>query len=758
MNLKLLFTLVFPVLLIFPSVLLPQDSLNVNIVNISLQMWDDVYDAAASGDYVYLATGLSGLRVIDISDPENPAEIACHTLNGNTGKVTLVGDYLYLTDNGLQVVDVSDPEDPDWVGEILEDEVIYSFDIEDNYLYTALGDSGYKIFNISDPTDPEEIVEESPIELPAVYRIDVSNGFLFLPGLDINYTESETILFDVSTPAEPTFLARIPQRRYVNNGTWDISAAVSGDYAYITGRWEDVGGSGFMRVFDISNPQEPQRIGNASSGYSQIQIYEDIAFTTGEYFSACDISTPSDPQTLGQVGNERFYTSMTFTINGDQLILPGYWDGLSIYDIEEPSSPRELSNMNHVGELTEMIKIQDNLYIKNQNFDYFYGIQYVHVLDISDPTQPEEIARWQIPVASTMEGATNNIICFLTANTASPILELYDFTDPEEPEEIGRYEFPVASPHHFTLEGNIACISWHGNNNSYVEIINISDPENPSQYDRIALNDRLTADKLLLNDEILYVFGYGQIRIYNLTNPSMPRLIDSIVPDDNSPIFHGAIANDILYLYQEIQIEDEYTPNLLIFDISDPDDPEELGNYELRNGDGRGERIYSVLNHVVYSTSWGFEVINVEDPSSPFEAGYYHTHTGISRMEFLDDYAYACENDYLGIYDLSEAYEATSIDEFSAADIPIEFEILSVYPNPFNSELSIEINLPISTSLKAEIFNILGQKVITIADGFYESNNYRFNFKAEELTSGIYFVQAKTIEHGTRFEKIVLLK
>jgi CotH kinase protein/Lamin Tail Domain/Fn3 associated/Secretion system C-terminal sorting domain/Divergent InlB B-repeat domain len=90
--------------------------------------------------------------------------------------------------------------------------------------------------------------------------------------------------------------------------------------------------------------------------------------------------------------------------------------------------------------------------------------------------------------------------------------------------------------------------------------------------------------------------------------------------------------------------------------------------------------------------------------------------------------------------------------------IPDEFEITKVYPNPFNSLIQIKISLPQNSILTLSVYNLLGQHIEDIHRGQLMSGIYNFSFKADDLTSGVYFVQAFVPSKLNQTEKIVLLK
>jgi len=77
-----------------------------------------VSGVALLGDYAYVADGVGGLRVVDVSDLAHPAAVGFYDTSGDACGVAVAGDYAYVADgsNGLQVVDVSESTHPTGVG------------------------------------------------------------------------------------------------------------------------------------------------------------------------------------------------------------------------------------------------------------------------------------------------------------------------------------------------------------------------------------------------------------------------------------------------------------------------------------------------------------------------------------------------------------------------------------------------------------------------------------------------------------------
>ena len=81
--------------------------------------------------------------------------------------------------------------------------------------------------------------------------------------------------------------------------------------------------------------------------------------------------------------------------------------------------------------------------------------------------------------------------------------------------------------------------------------------------------------------------------------------------------------------------------------------------------------------------------------------------------------------------------------------IPEKFELVNLYPNPFNPILTIQYNLDFEQDVSINIYNILGQKVNTLLNQKMPAGYHSINWNGKSnngtlLGSGIYFVQVST--------------
>lgn len=88
---------------------------------------------------------------------------------------------------------------------------------------------------------------------------------------------------------------------------------------------------------------------------------------------------------------------------------------------------------------------------------------------------------------------------------------------------------------------------------------------------------------------------------------------------------------------------------------------------------------------------------------------------------------------------------------------PKSYSLDQNYPNPFNPTTRISYQLPISAFTTVKIYNILGEEIATLFDGYQNSGRYTINFNASNLASGIYIYRLKS-GNFTSTKKMMLIK
>ena len=80
-------------------------------------------------------------------------------------------------------------------------------------------------------------------------------------------------------------------------------------------------------------------------------------------------------------------------------------------------------------------------------------------------------------------------------------------------------------------------------------------------------------------------------------------------------------------------------------------------------------------------------------------------------------------------------------------DISETIESVNVFPNPSANACSLKFNLSQTKTLTINIFNVLGEKVYTVAKNIYEEGNNEIKLNTSNLSNGMYIIQ---LNDGTR--------
>ena len=97
-------------------------------------------------------------------------------------------------------------------------------------------------------------------------------------------------------------------------------------------------------------------------------------------------------------------------------------------------------------------------------------------------------------------------------------------------------------------------------------------------------------------------------------------------------------------------------------------------------------------------------------------------------------------------------------DEIPAGNLlPSSVYLTQNYPNPFNPSTTIEFGIPRDGQIKLDVYNLLGEKVATLADGKLTAGTYHLSWNAGLNSSGIYFFRLSSAD-DVRIVKGLLIK
>jgi aminopeptidase N len=99
--------------------------------------------------------------------------------------------------------------------------------------------------------------------------------------------------------------------------------------------------------------------------------------------------------------------------------------------------------------------------------------------------------------------------------------------------------------------------------------------------------------------------------------------------------------------------------------------------------------------------------------------------------------------------------------EISQNNVPKEYSLEQNYPNPFNPTTAINYKLPEKTEVSLNIYNLLGQKIITLVQDVQPAGSFHITWDGRDdyglqVAGGVYFYQLKTNNYSET-KKMVLV-
>ncbi len=98
----------------------------------------------------------------------------------------------------------------------------------------------------------------------------------------------------------------------------------------------------------------------------------------------------------------------------------------------------------------------------------------------------------------------------------------------------------------------------------------------------------------------------------------------------------------------------------------------------------------------------------------------------------------------------------TDVKDLSS-NVPADFTLKQNYPNPFNPSTSIEFTIPESSQVLLKVYDASGREVAGLINKNMSAGNYRYDFNALNLASGVYFYRL-TAGGMTQTKKMMLLR
>ena len=186
----------------------------------SLSTESSVSSLFKEGNYLYIGNSEGILNITDISNPNSPKIISSYKLDIKPDHIVANGNIVYVasSDSTMKMIDVKDPKKPKFISSFRVENEIYNMDLKGDHLFVANGKGGVKIADIKDPKNLK-IISSFPTK-GYVHDLKIVGNELFLADLYNGLIE-----IDISNLKKPEIVANIPLYGI-------LGVDVNGDFAY----------------------------------------------------------------------------------------------------------------------------------------------------------------------------------------------------------------------------------------------------------------------------------------------------------------------------------------------------------------------------------------------------------------------------------------------------------------------------------------------------------------------------------------------
>lgn len=314
---------------------------------------DTINSIVVRDNYAYLGTHTS-FRIVDISDPQTPQTVSFISLTVNS--IEVLGNYAYLTGNGLRIFDISNPQNPIEVfcksspSFVLSDAVMIY-----DHAYIPRGRDGFQVLDVSDPSTlietgnyrPRKSIQLQPLpsfkltaETRMVSAIAVHDDYAFvaenLLGTDSFY-DGLINVFDISKPHKP----QLVNTYTMPNNIGVQRLFISENYLLATASYMD---NPSAVMLDISEPTAPMEVTTPALPNGLVAFFKSYAFfaTGPSGLKVWDFSNPAMP--IQHTWNDLNYGYTTkVVISGAYAYFATMYGGFRIVDITDPANPVTIS-------------------------------------------------------------------------------------------------------------------------------------------------------------------------------------------------------------------------------------------------------------------------------------------------------------------------------------------------------------------------------------------------------------------------------
>ncbi len=483
------------------------------------------------------------------------------------------------------------------------DSDIYSAAYSEDFAYLA-SSKGLVIVDYRDPLNPaitntmDQIINPLSVAVNGDYAFTVENS----PG-DGGTIETATLrVLSLQDKANPTVLSELTINPvFTDDGakTFEV-IAIKDDYLYVAT-------ASHLQIVNIQDPKAPKlvqtqaalNLGGPRRGTS-IQLYYDVAIVTTPYsVHSYDIGNPEEPKPL----YERWYTKnasdrlenqnvFSTHIYQNYLIISKGTDGLEILDLNSGKNQSIAAEIELPGFSLFSRTYGDKLFVTDS-----YAAT-IHVVDISDITQPEYIAR--LNSTATIRGLkVGEQRAFISDASGFRVMDIEQVSAviPTNVHSIGTND-EVTS---LLLHGAVAYLG----KGSELITADITDSDQP-KFMSVQLTPHYVND-LVVYGNYLYIANANQgIKVFDISNPLAPIAVNENITQTTSNFTGLALHKGYLYVSAG-------TEGIYVYDLSNPSEPKDILH---RYTGGFSRNLTIIGDELIVADTTGFIKYHIAAPDN----------------------------------------------------------------------------------------------------------------------------------------------
>lgn len=509
----------------------------VELDRISMAGGERAMNIEVEGSRVY-ADDCGHLHILNAANPSNLAEIGSIDYDSGASSCRVQsfdveGTTLFLaTETGVEIVDIANASNPVTIATYRNNTAFAMVKVESGLM--AAWNENTSVLHLVDVQTPAFPSQYSTFtEHAEQIEIDPTLNLLYMRDDEFNGTDN-VFLWEITNPSSPRAQGLIPGE------TFDID--VSGDNAIVS-RYEGI------ELWDTANPNQPLEVWTVSGGYADVRaldadhrhlaavadsgteyrvaIYDvstpgvltpianlslpndnaslgtsvfvrtPYVYVTGNSLHVLDLEAPGGPQFVGVVTPPELLYGSQLQVWENLAVAATVGNELSVFDVSNPQSPTFLgaAAANVGGSLTGVAI--------GPGVAYLATTTNIAAFSLSDPANP--FLAFQLGVAASAISLTGTTLVverdYFISLPMLPEIRLYFVPDPLTAILTGTYTESVFNPNGIDARGDRLSFFDDSGHQSHVSLLDISDPQNPSEIDRVQTNARcmflsLTPDRI----------------------------------------------------------------------------------------------------------------------------------------------------------------------------------------------------------------------------------------------------------------------